>query len=121
MPRSATEPGACAAHLPPGVDLERLDLLAEGSLPAAWARRWAAEPGRPVLRDALHRGGRGWVTQGQLDQASRRVAGRLHHAGLRPGDRVLVSAGTSLDLVTAYVGALRLGLVVVPVNTAYRE
>jgi len=123
MPRSAVQPGAFAAHLPPGVDPAGLDLLAEGSLPAAWARRWAAEPRRPVLRDALPDGGRGrgWVTQGQLDQASRRVARRLYHAGLRPGDRVLVSAGTSLDLVCAYLGALRLGLVVVPVNTAYRE
>jgi len=121
MPLSAIQPGACTAHLPPGLDLGSLDLLAEGSLPATWARRWAAAPGRPVLRDALHDEGRGWITQGQLDQASRRVAGRLHHAGLRPGDRALVSAGTSLDLVSAYVGALRLGLVVVPVNTAYRE
>src|SRR6266516_5761128 len=123
MPLSAIQPGACAAHLPAGTDPGSLDLLVEGSLPAAWARRWAAEPRRPVLRDALQHqdGGRGWVTQGQLDQDSRRVAGRLHHAGLRPGDRALVSAGTSLDLVSAYVGALRLGLVVVPVNTAYRE
>lgn len=117
----ATQPGAWAAHLPPGVDPGSLDLLAEGSLPAAWARRWAAEPGRPVLRDALHGGEGGWVTQGQLDQATRRVAWRLHRAGLRPGDRVLLSAGTSIDLVVAYVAALRLGLVVVPVNTAYRE
>jgi malonyl-CoA/methylmalonyl-CoA synthetase len=121
MSRSATQPGAGAAHLPPGLDLGSLDLLAEGSLPAAWARRGAADPGRPVLRGALGDGGRGWVTQGQLDRASRRVAARLRHAGLRPGDRVLVSAGTSLELVSAYVGSLRLGLVVVPVNTAYRE
>ena len=123
MPLSAIQPGACAAHLPAGTDPGSLDLLAEGSLPAAWARRWAAEPRRPVLRDALQHqdGGRGWVTQGQLDQNSRRVAGRLYRAGLWPRDRVLVSAGTSLDLVTAYLGALRLGLVVVPVNTAYRE
>jgi malonyl-CoA/methylmalonyl-CoA synthetase len=119
----ATQPGAWAVHLPPGVDPGSLDLLAEGSLPAAWARRWAADPDRPVLRDAPRRpeGEGEWVTRRQLDQASRRVAARLHRAGLRRGDRVLVSAGTSLDLVSAYVGALRLGLVVVPVNTAYRE
>jgi malonyl-CoA/methylmalonyl-CoA synthetase len=32
-----------------------------------------------------------------------------------------MSAGTSIELVEAYIGALRLGMVVVPVNTAYRE
>ncbi len=49
------------------------------------------------------------------------MAGRLRRAGLAAGDRVLVSAATSMDLVVAYLGALRMGLVVVPVNTAYRE
>ena len=48
------------------------------------------------------------------------VAGRLRRAGLGAGDRVLVSAATSVDLVVAYLGALRMGLVVVPVNTAYK-
>ena len=113
----ARTPPAWAVHLPPGVDPDRLDLLAEGSLPAAWARRWAADPGRA----ALHMPPRGWVTRGELEVASRRVAGRLHAAGLRRGDRVLCSAATSLELVEAHLAALRLGLVVVPVNTAYRE
>jgi malonyl-CoA/methylmalonyl-CoA synthetase len=49
------------------------------------------------------------------------VAGRLRRAGLAAGDRVLASAATSMDLVVTYLGALRMGLVVVPVNTAYRE
>jgi len=104
-------------HLPPGVDPDSLDLLAEGSLPAAWRRRAEAAPGRPSLWDA----GRGWTTQAGLQEASRLVAGRLHRAGLRPGDRVLCSAGPSLALVEAYIGLLRLGAVAVPVNTAYTE
>ena len=37
------------------------------------------------------------------------------------GDRVLVSASSSLDLVIAHVAALRVGLIIVPVNTAYRR
>jgi malonyl-CoA/methylmalonyl-CoA synthetase len=57
---------------------------------------------------------------GALDAATRRAAGRLHAAGLRAGDRVLVSAEASLDLVVAHVACLRLGLAVVPANTAYR-
>jgi malonyl-CoA/methylmalonyl-CoA synthetase len=112
-----------AVHLPAGMEPEALDLLAEGSLPAAWRRRAEQAPGRPSLLQAGQAGRpwRGWVTRAELDDASRTVAGRLHRAGLRPGDRVLASAGTSLDLVVAYLAALRLGLVVVPTNVAYRQ
>ncbi len=103
-------------HLPAGVDPTGLDLLAERSLPAAWTRRWSDAPSRPVLHDA----GR-WITAAELEERSRRVAGRLAVAGLAPGDRVLTSAESSAELVVAHVAALRLGLVVVPVNTGYRE
>jgi malonyl-CoA/methylmalonyl-CoA synthetase len=87
------------------------------TLPTAWAARFAEAPDRPMLWEA----GRGWVRAGELDRASRRVAARLAGAGLRPGDRVFMSAATSMELVEAHVAALRLGLVVVPANTAYRE
>lgn len=87
------------------------------TLPRAWAARFADGPGRPVLWEE----GRGWVTAGDLDRASRRVAARLAGAGLRAGDRILMSAGTSVELALAHVAALRLGLVVVPTNTAYRQ
>jgi malonyl-CoA/methylmalonyl-CoA synthetase len=111
------EPPAWAAHLPAGVDHAAVDLLAERSLPAAIARRAAAAPDRP----ALGRAGGGWLTRGELDEATTVVAGRLHQAGLRSGDRVAFSAAASLPLVVAYLAALRLGLVVVPVNPAYSE
>ena len=114
---SVTRNSNWRAHLPPGVDPGGLDLLAAGSLPAAWHRLVDADPGRPALWAA----GPGWRSRGDLDAAGARVAGRLRRAGLAAGDRVLVSAATSMDLVTAYLGALRMGLVVVPVNTAYRE
>jgi malonyl-CoA/methylmalonyl-CoA synthetase len=87
------------------------------TLPRAWAARFSDAPDRPVLWEER----RGWVTAGDLDRASRRLAARLDGAGLRPGDRILISADTSLELVEAHVAALRLGLVVVPANTAYRE
>ena len=106
---------AWARHLPPGVDPASVDLLARRSLPAAWSSRFAAEPERPVLHD----GGR-WHTAGDLDRRSRAVASRFARVGLGPGDRVVMSAATSYDLVVAHVAALRLGLVVVPVNGAYR-
>jgi malonyl-CoA/methylmalonyl-CoA synthetase len=87
------------------------------TLPRAWAARFEEAPDRPVLWEER----RGWVTAGDLDRASRRVAARLAGAGLRPGEHILMSAATSLELVEAHVAALRLGLVVVPANTAYRE
>ena len=87
------------------------------TLPRAWVARFEEAPDRPVLWEER----RGWVTGFELDRASRRVAARLAGAGLRPGDRMLLSAATSVELVEAHVAALRLGLVVVPANTAYRE
>jgi malonyl-CoA/methylmalonyl-CoA synthetase len=104
-----------ARHLPAGVRPESVDLLARGSLARAWADGWAAHPDRPVIHD------RGtWHTAGDLDRDSRRVAGRFARAGLVAGDRVVMSAATSYELVVAHVAALRSGLVVVPVNGAYR-
>ena len=108
---------AWAVHLPEGMDPGAVDLLAGESLPAAWRRRAEEAPDRPALWAA----GPGWLTRGALEQASRRVAGRFHRAGLVAGDRVLCSAATSMELVVAYLAALRLGLVVVPANTAYLE
>jgi malonyl-CoA/methylmalonyl-CoA synthetase len=105
------------AHLPPDVNGEDLDLVAGGSLPAAWARRWAAAPSATVLLDPA-----GVSTRAdELEAATRRIAGRLLSAGLERGDRMLFSAETSLELVIAHVAALRAGVVVVPMNTAYRE
>jgi malonyl-CoA/methylmalonyl-CoA synthetase len=104
-----------ARHLPAGVDPASVDLLGRRSLPAAWVARWAASPDTPALHDAT-----GWTTNAELEERSRAAAGRLVGAGLRTGDRVVMSAATSVELVVTHVAALRLGLVVVPVNGAYR-
>ena len=61
----------------------------------------------------------GWVTAAELDDRAWAAAGALQEAGLLPGDRVLMSASASVDLVAMHVGALRSGLVVVPTNTGY--
>ena len=49
------------------------------------------------------------------------MAGRLRAAGLAPGDRVVWSTAASVAALVANVGALRAGLVVVPLSTAYSE
>lgn len=101
--------------MPPGVDAGSLNLVARRSLPAAWSSRWREAPGEIAI---IGKDGR--ITNEQLDEASARIAGRLHGAGLKAGQRMLFSAASSKGLVVAHVAALRLGAVVVPVNTAYQ-
>jgi len=108
---------AWSPHLPAGVDPRSVDLLADRSLPVSWLRRWSEDGGRRVL----WADGSGWTSAAELEERTRRVAGRFAAAGLQRGDRLVLSAATSLDTVLAHVAALRLGLVVVPVNGAYGE
>ena len=49
------------------------------------------------------------------------AASRLLGSGLTAGDRIVLSAASSVELVVAYVAALRAGLVVLPLNPAYTE
>jgi len=83
----------------------------------AWVASWAAEPQRKVLHDMR----RGWIARGQLLHDSTRIARYLASCGAVAGDRILCAAKTSYDLVVFHVAALRMGLVVVPANTAYQE
>ena len=108
------EPDA-SPHLPHG---ESFDPTAggAGTLPRSWARHFAAAPGRPAL--SAEDGTR--LDYAALAARSAAAAGRLHARGLRAGDRVLVSCEASPALAVAHVACLRLGLVVVPANTAYR-
>jgi len=104
------------SHLAPSVEFDPTAAGA-GSLPRSWAAHWNDAPGRPCL---VFGSGES-LSYGQLEAASRRAASRLHGTGLVAGDRVLISSATSIQLVIAHVACLRLGLVVVPTNTAYRE
>ncbi len=104
-----------AAHVPSGIRPDDVDLLADGSLTGRWIRRWRERPSWPQLRDLDGR----WITSEELQERSRLAALRLLAAGLAPGDRFILSVSTSAELVIAYIAALRAGLVVVPLNTAY--
>ncbi|MBK7947324.1 MAG: AMP-binding protein [Deltaproteobacteria bacterium] len=101
-------------HLAPG---ERFDPTVGGApnLTSAWMRHARTGPDVPQIHDPKQ----GWLSRGELAQRTAIRAGRLARLGLARGDRVLVSAESSSELVLAYVACLRLGLVVVPTNTAY--
>jgi malonyl-CoA/methylmalonyl-CoA synthetase len=71
-------------------------------------------PDQPVLHDT-----HGWVSGEQLATRVEEVALRLVSRGLRVGDRVLVSATSSVELVVAHVACLCAGAIVVPTNAAY--
>jgi malonyl-CoA/methylmalonyl-CoA synthetase len=99
------------------VDPNTLDLLQGGNLTSQWRQTWERAPERRVLFDDA----KGWSTAEQLADRTSRIAGRLSALGLSAGDRLLLSAQSSADVVVLYVAALRLGLVVVPMNTGYLE
>ena len=61
------------------------------------------------------------LTWAELDAAVDRAAAGFAAEGLSPGDRVAVQLPNGVDWLRAALGALRAGLVVVPVNTAYTD
>ena len=86
------------------------------SLTSTWVARWRAAPSRPVLLDAADVA---VLTGLEVDRATVALGVRLAAAGVRAGDRVVLSCAPSVATVVAYVALLRLGAVVVPANTAY--
>src|SRR3712207_4808255 len=61
------------------------------------------------------------LSWGELDAQVDRVAAGYAARGLAPGDRLAVQLPNGVDWLRATLGALRAGLVVVPVNTAYTD
>ncbi|HEX2074637.1 MAG TPA: AMP-binding protein [Geodermatophilus sp.] len=61
------------------------------------------------------------LTWAQLDAEVDRAAAGYAARGLARGERVAVQLPNGLDWLSATLGALRAGLVVVPVNTAYTD
>ncbi|HVU90642.1 MAG TPA: AMP-binding protein [Jatrophihabitans sp.] len=83
--------------------------------PSDLLRRRAREaPGRLALVDGPTR-----LTWAELDRLVTSAALSLHARGLEPGDRLALCLPTGRDFVALYLGGLRAGLVVVPVNPSY--
>jgi malonyl-CoA/methylmalonyl-CoA synthetase len=61
------------------------------------------------------------LTYRQLHEGALRVARRFAERGVRPGDRVAIYCENRLGFVLAYLAALRLGAIAVPVNVLYRS
>ena len=110
---SSPSPGALEAwsrHLVRGFEPEELRRsLADGSLPLAFAAAAATAGDRDALAIAGER-----VTHAELDDRAARAAGWLRAAGIRPGDRAILSGPNSVAFVVGYLALLRAGAVVVP-------
>jgi malonyl-CoA/methylmalonyl-CoA synthetase len=84
--------------------------------PSAWIEQAAAAHGdRPFLTtDADRR-----LSYRDLDRESRRLAAALAALGVQPGDRVAMQVDKSAEALLLYVACLRMGAVLLPLNTAY--
>lgn len=104
-------------HLSLGDDFDVSRLVEHQSLTHCWASVLETAPTQYLF---CNLGGR-WVTRGEFDLMTRKIALLMHGSGLGMGDRIVMSGSSSVGLIAHYVAALRLGLVVVPMNTAYTE
>lgn len=59
------------------------------------------------------------TTWASLDASVDATAAGLRRHGLTPGDRVAIVLGNRIEFVAMYFAALRAGMVVMPLNTAY--
>jgi long-chain acyl-CoA synthetase len=74
------------------------------------------DPSRPAIVDEAAR-----LTWGELDRAVSRAALALRAAGAVEGDRVALELPTGIPFAVLYLGALRAGLIAVPLNPAYTQ
>jgi long-chain acyl-CoA synthetase len=61
------------------------------------------------------------VTFAELDQRQRALAGLLRAGGIEEGDRIAVLSSNSIESLETTIGALRVGVVPVPVNPLLTE
>lgn len=91
--------------------------------PGCWSLPWilrqrARTHGESVYLDVPHQQVR--LTYAQTLQRAQTIARALLRAGCAPGDRVLIMAANSAEVILSWFGSALAGLVEVPINTAYR-
>jgi crotonobetaine/carnitine-CoA ligase len=89
--------------------------LSERTLVHVLRRRAADRPDQPwlIIEDRA-------VTYREADRLSNRLARGMLAQGIAAGDTLLVMLPDSLDLVLAWLACAKLGVIEVPLNTAYR-
>src|SRR6478736_798653 len=85
----------------------------ESNVAELLSRAATREPDKTALSEATS--GR-TITWSGLEDLVERVVQGLSDAGMVAGYRVMIAAGNSIEFVASYLGALRAGMVVVPVN-----
>jgi len=106
-----SEAGLVAVRSPPRAAPRR------DTLPRLWAEAVSKHPERPFLLPSAS-------TPLDYGTAARRVeqiARRLAAAGLGKGSRILLHAEAGVEAALLFWAAMRLGIVVVPVDTAWNE
>jgi long-chain acyl-CoA synthetase len=98
----------CATHTPYDALMDSLLDLLEESV--------AAFGDRPMLGLRRDDGSDEHWTGHELDRRSRLAAWRLRAAGLKAGDRLLTWSPSTPELPAAYFGAIRAGIVIVPLD-----
>src|SRR3954468_20285401 len=111
VPPSASATGCNSSN---GGDVPVME--AGTSLPALVRAAARRRPDAPAVIAGEER-----LSWGQLDAAVDRAAGGYAALGLCPGDRAAIQLPNGVRWLCAALGALRAGLVVVPVNTAYTD
>ena len=76
---------------------------------------------RDPSAEALVEVGGDRLSYSELWDRAARVAGGLDELGVKPGDRVAIRLGNSIDWALAFFGGLMAGAVVVPVNTRFTD
>lgn len=91
------------------LDIDHVLAQPFGSLPELIALQATRQPDHTALILDEHR-----LSYAALREGMDRVAASLQRDGLGPGDVLAICAGTSIEYVMAYLGALRAGVAVAP-------
>ncbi|AWK76496.1 acyl-CoA synthetase (plasmid) [Rhodococcus oxybenzonivorans] len=93
-----------------------LDKQRSGRVVGDWLREEAAfDPDRPFVQCASD-----WVSLGELDRRSDRVAAGLQSLGIEKGDRVAVNLPNRLEYIVLIYAIAKAGAIQVPLNTYLR-
>src|SRR4051812_33787813 len=77
-------------------------------------------PGRGAVERIRANGDLETTTYGALEESAGQTAAWLVQEAVGPGDRVAILADNDAAWIAAYLGALRIGAVAVPLDTAYK-